>query len=226
MNRLTLLTCTGGRPEAFALCEKWMGRQSVDWHEWIVVDDCDPATETTMGQLVVRPEPRWGGHPTLGRNLLAGFERVTGDAVAFIEDDDWYAPDYLESRLTLLREAPLAGEGQARYYHIRRRAWMENFNAAHASLMATACRVECLPKIIEIVENNKTNCYDLIIWRRIEDSVLVLNDRRSVGMKALPGRAGLCAGHSNGMKMTDDPDFEKLREWIGDDVEFYKPFSA
>jgi len=203
-----------------------MARQTVDWHEWVVVDDCDPATRTTMGQVVVRPEPRWGGHPTLGRNLIAGFERVTGDVVAFIEDDDWYSPRYLESRLTLLRDAALVGEGKARYYNVRRRAWMENFNAAHASLMATACRVGCLPRIIEVIENGGTHCYDLKIWRFINDSVLTLNDWQCVGMKAMPGRPGIASGHSDAMKMTDDPDFDKLREWIGDDAEFYRPFSA
>jgi len=224
--KVSLLTCTGGRPEAFALCEKWMGRQTITPHEWIVVDDCEPKTETTMGQVRVEPRPVWTGEATLGRNLIAGLGRVTGDVVAFIEDDDWYSPDYLDSRLTLLDDAMIAGEGHARYYNVQRRGWMKHCNAAHACLMATVCRVECLPKIVEVIENSSTHCYDLTIWRAINDSALVLNDWQCVGMKAMPGRPGLAGGHGGAARMTDDPDLDKLHEWIGDDAESYRQFSV
>lgn len=226
MTGISVITCTGGRPEAFALCEKWMARQTVDWHEWVVVDDCDPPTKTTMGQKVVRPEPRWAGRPTLGRNLLEGFNHITGDVVVFIEDDDWYAPDYLNTQRKLIKHANLAGEGWARYYNVRRRAWMEHCNAAHASLMATACRVDVLPQIIDAIKNEQSYCYDLVIWRVVDDSILLLNDRKCVGMKAMPGRPGLAAGHGGGLSMTSDPHLDKLREWIGDDAEYYRTFSA
>ncbi len=37
--RLTLVTCTRDRPEAFALTELWISRQTIKPHEWLVFDD-------------------------------------------------------------------------------------------------------------------------------------------------------------------------------------------
>ncbi len=227
MNKLTLITCTGGRPEAFALCEKWMGRQTIRPHEWIVVDDCEPKTVTTMGQTRVEPRPVWSGEVTLGRNLIAGLGRVTGDAVVFVEDDDWYAPTYLEVMSRLLDVAPLAGEGLTRYYNVKMRHHTMCNNAAHASLAGTACRSWCIPKIIEITkELGPKVCCDLSIWRVFEHSILSLNSNLYVGMKGLPGRPGIAGGHTDDLCSNPDPDMAVLREWIGDDARHYERFSC
>jgi glycosyltransferase involved in cell wall biosynthesis len=224
--RLSLVTCTGGRPEAFALCERWMGRQTEQWHEWIVVDDCEPETAASMGQVVVRPMPRWDGKPTLGRNMLAGLERVTGDAVLFIEDDDWYAPDYLENIQRMLKLAPMVGEGWARYYNVRTRKWANRCNAAHATTASTACRVECIPAVVDVINSLKTFCYDLGMWRAVPETALVLNVNKYVGIKGMPGRPGLALGHRDTSVGNPDPDMVKLREWIGDDSDVYRHFAA
>jgi glycosyltransferase involved in cell wall biosynthesis len=223
--KVSLLTCTGGRPEAFALCEKWMERQSLDWHEWIVVDDCDPPTETTLRQVRVEPEPKWSGETTLGRNMLAGLERVTGDAVAFIEDDDWYDPDYLKTAGRLLERSPLVGEGLARYYNVRTRRWNNRCNAGHACLAATLCRADEIPRIVSVVNILGKPCYDLSIWRAFDDCMLMLHPNNFVGIKGMPGRAGIAHGHTDGACNHPDPEMEKLREWIGPDALFYEHFS-
>lgn len=223
--RLSLVTCTGGRPEAFALCERWMGRQTKRWHEWIVVDDCDPATTTRMDQVVVRPKPRWDGGATLGRNMLAALERVSGDAVAFIEDDDWYAPDYLENTLRMLSLAPMVGEGWVRYYNVRKRTWAQRCNAAHATTASTACRTECIPAIVDVINKSSTYCYDLGMWRAVPETALVLNVHKYVGIKGMPGRPGLADGHRDESIGGPDPELSRLREWIGDDADLYRDFA-
>jgi len=224
--RLSLVTCTGLRPEAFALCERWMARQTVPFYEWIVVDDCEPRTETTMGQIVSRPRPAWSGEPTLGRNLLAGFALVSGDAVAIIEDDDWYAPDYLENMLKMLRLAPMVGEGWARYYNVRTRTWAERCNAAHATLSSTVFRMRCLDEIRGVIHSLGKVCYDLGIWRAIRETALVLNVHRYVGIKGMPGRPGLACGHRDGSVANPDPDLSMLHDWIGGDASLYREFAA
>lgn len=222
--RLSLLTCTGGRPEAFALCEKWMARQTVPWHQWVVVDDCLPTTKTTLGQQRVEPRPEWHlGQITLGRNLRAGLKAITGDCVVVVEDDDWYSPDYLEVMSRNLGVAPLVGEGFARYYNVRERQYLEIYNAKHASLAATAWRQELTPEIIKLIGGDEP-FYDLTIWRKFDDFLLMLTKRYVVGIKGMPGRKGIGIGHVGGACRNLDHDLTKLREWIGDDAAHYEQY--
>ena len=224
--KLSVITPTGGRPEAFALCELWMSRQTVQPYEWIVVDDCDPATPCTMGQTVVRPEPRWrpGGKPTNGRNLLAGLDCVTGDATTIVEDDDWYAPQHIEALLKLLGRAPLVGEGLTRYYNLHTRRWANMRNSAHACLATTAWLQKFAGTVKTVIETNEGPCYDLTIWRRSPESILNLGTRNHIGIKCMPGRPGIAHGHTDHCCRQPDPELHVLRGWIGDDVERYRPF--
>ena len=225
--RVSLLTCTGARPEAFALCEKWVARQTHPIHEWIVVDDCEPKTKTTMDQIRVEPRPAWSGDATLNRNLIAGLESVTGDAVAFIEDDDHYAPEYIATMVRLLDMAPLVGEGLVRYFNVRFRCYVDCCNAAHASLAGTVCRSWYIPRIVDVIEGlGPETCCDLRVWRAFEHSVLSLNTKLYTGMKGLPGRPGIAGGHdAGGICNIPDPDMTTLRERIGDDASEYERFS-
>jgi glycosyltransferase involved in cell wall biosynthesis len=203
-----------------------MARQTVPWHQWVVVDDCLPATKTTLGQQRVEPRPEWQpGQITLGRNLLAGLEAITGDAVICVEDDDWYAPDYLAVTARNLGAASLVGEGFARYYNVRERQYLEIYNAKHASLAATAWLRELTPKIIGIIGDLEEPFYDLTIWRRFDDYALMLTQRFVVGIKGMPGRKGIGIGHVGGACRMPDPNLDKLREWIGpDDADSYASY--
>ncbi|NOX54094.1 MAG: glycosyltransferase family 2 protein [Planctomycetes bacterium] len=51
-------------------------------------------------------------------NLLAALQRVRHDKVVFVEDDDWYAPEYLAQMVRWLDQTDLVGETGARYYHL------------------------------------------------------------------------------------------------------------
>ncbi|HCZ47951.1 MAG TPA: hypothetical protein DCZ11_02980, partial [Gammaproteobacteria bacterium] len=149
---LTLLTATGARPQAWALCERMMRLQ--DWDgavRWVIVDDGahpQPLTFRRPGWTleVIRPQPYWRpGMNTQARNLAAGLAEI-GDTerVVVIEDDDAYAPGYLRAVASWLADAPLVGESHARYYHVARRVWRDCGNHAHASLCSTAVRDEGL----------------------------------------------------------------------------------
>ena len=54
---LTILTCTGDRPEQFRHCEVYVARQTLQATRWIVVDDGRTPTVVTMGQSVIRRSP-------------------------------------------------------------------------------------------------------------------------------------------------------------------------
>lgn len=226
---VTIITCTGGRPEAFSLCAKFVDRQT--WRgslQWIVVDDTEDtvAVPPRDGYEIIAPLRIWKpGQNTLGINLLSAMGAVQYDKVLFIEDDDWYSPDYVQVMADRLDDACITGETQARYYHVPSRQYWQLDNSAHASLCSTGIRCELLPVIRRICESPDPNFIDVRLWESVPG--FLRQDHHTVGIKGLPGRPGIGIGHRPDMSRGDwhhDPNLIKLREWVGDDVALYEPF--
>lgn len=230
---VTLITPTRDRPEAFALCERWISRQTVRPFQWIVVDDGDVPINPTMGQDYVRREPSEKVN-TLPENLLAALPLVKGRVVVMVEDDEWYAPDYVERMARGLAQAPLGGERHARYYHVGDRAWREKLpnQRQHCSLCRTGFSADLIPRMVEACEVSKLlgdPFVDMRFWGvnpgcsgPVPSSVNVSIDRPlSIGIKGLPGRGGLGSAHRPGSLPKKDPTGAKLVEWIGEDAQFY-----
>lgn len=225
-----LLTATGARPEAWALCERWMTRQTYAGPvRWIIVDDGHEAQPIRFARngwelVVIRPWPRWEpGQNTQSRNLLAGVAAVDMDVqLAVIEDDDWYAPDYLawiHEQFTT-HKAHLVGESFSRYYHVGRRVGRQLDNRRHASLCSTAmCGAGT--QIFKRVAARRAKFIDLELWRSFHGTRRLVRGVRVCGIKGLPGRGGIGAGHRDDFHGNADPRGELLRSWIGDDAEAY-----
>lgn len=235
---LAVITCTGGRPASFALCERWMARQTYRGQlQWIVADDCEPPTCQNLSQIVVRPEPYWSpGQNTLGRNIQAGIASMIGinkglpdilkfDKIVFVEDDDWYAPGYLQAMSDVLDRAPLAGEVPARYYNIlTRQHWTGTMNPQHASLCQTAMRAELIPALADWCEQRCTQI-DINFWRESTAKKVWVRNAGCVGIKGLPGRPGIGMGHRPPASWPHDPDGSVLRSWIGEDAAVYEGYA-
>lgn len=223
---LTLLTATGARPAAWAICERLMARQDyAGTVRWVIVDDGpepQPVTFQRAGWhlLVIRPNPVWQrGQNTQARNLLAGLAAIgAGDRVVVIEDDDWVAPDWLTHVAGQLDRAELVGERRSRYYNIATRRGREMGNTAHASLCATALRGRALDTFRQVLRTKRTGI-DMHLWRR-HPSRHLFDGHRVVGIKGLPGRGGVGVGHRSDFG-TPDPTGALLREWIGEDARLY-----
>ena len=225
--KLAALTCTGGRPEAWRLCCEWMHRQTVQPWQWVVVDDCEPWSPMPVGVDAVHPQPAWRGRPTLTRNLLAGLAVVHPDAeaVAIIEDDDWYGPGYIADVIQRLEEMPHAamiGETCCRYYHVGRRSYAQLSNRHHSSLFQTAFRTQHMGDVRRIISKGDTNYIDIPLWRDL-GGALQFRRGHSVGIKGMPGRGGLGNGHRNACR-EPDPGLDVLREWVGNDAGHYIRF--
>lgn len=224
---LTLLTATGARPAAWALCERWMARQDYAGPvRWIIVDDGpepQPVTFRRDGwQLVlVRPSPQWApGQNTQARNLLKGLAAVDpADSLVIIEDDDWYAADWLTTVAAELQHAELVGEHRARYYNVQQRSGRQLANTGHASLCSTAMRGSALQELAAACLA-RPKFIDLELWRRPRDRRL-FGGHRVVGIKGLPGRGGIGMGHDPDFKGEADASGELLRQWVGADAEVY-----
>jgi hypothetical protein len=224
---LQLLTATGARPEAFALCERWMAAQTYDGPvTWIIVDDGPeptPVHPSPLGwlQVVVRPAPFWRpGDNTQARNLLKGLDAVDPKhPLVIIEDDDHYRADWLETVVRELAKAELVGECRARYYNIAQRKGRQLRNEGHASLCSTAMRGGALATF-RLACQRAPKFIDLELWRRHRSRHLFVG-YRVVGIKGLPGRGGIGMGHRDDFRGEYDPDGALLRQWVGDDARFY-----
>ncbi len=193
---------------------------------WVVVDDGPVAQPVSFCRPswsleVVRPVPYWTpGQNTQARNLLAGLAVIKPDArVAVIEDDDWYAPDWLTHVASQLERAELVGECRARYYNITLHRGRQLSNTGHASLCSTAVRGRALAGLREACRR-APKFIDLDLWRQPR-SRLLFGGHRVVGIKGLPGRCGIGMGHRDDFRGAEDQTGALLREWVGPDAELY-----
>lgn len=224
---LTLLTATGCRQKAWALCERWMARQTYAGPvRWVIVDDGEEAQPITFKRdgwtlEVIRPKPFWSaGQNTQARNLLAGLEVIdSAERLVVIEDDDWYAADWLAHVDTRLTADMLIGEKRARYYSLSKRVGRELGNQFHSSLCSTAMTGKAIDAFRKVCkEANKF--IDMQLWRSHQPRLL-FDGHRVVGIKGLPGRGGIGVGHTKEFQGTADSSGRILREWVGDDAAAY-----
>ena len=232
--KLTVLTLIADRPAAFALCERWMARETVKPHQWIIVDDGDKPITCTQGQQYVRL-PAMPREVSLARKLRHVLEKnlITGDALVFIEDDDFYTADYLETVEGWLKKNVLVGECRALYYNVQNRWWCEYPNLEHASLCSTALRREGFGALWNTVQKDDGPFVDMRLWFEVGIKDKMPHDPRKegkrvcLGMKGLPGRVGYSSGHSlRDPTAHDDFDLADLRKFIGDEADLYAPFRA
>jgi hypothetical protein len=218
---LTLLVATGCRPEAWAISEKLLGRQTYSGPcRLVIVDDgSEPQTVTLQREGwsidVVRPLPHWEpGQNTQARNLAAGLAVIPPDArVVVWEDDDYYAPGYLADVAKWLDRDELVGECRARYFNVATQHGKQMKNVAHASLCSTAMRGQALKAFRRAVER-ADKFIDITLWRSFPGRLY--GATHVVGIKGLPGRGGIGCGHADhfGSPMN-------LSDWIGEDAALY-----
>lgn len=229
---ITLITPGGGRPQAFALCERFMSKQTIWGKEdiqWIVADDNekDPVV-CTLGQEHIFGGLRWkSGINTLRYNLAAALPLIKGDEIFIIENDDLYKPQYLEVMSSFLKQADLVGFTNVTYYSLATKGFMEMHNQQHASLCCSAFKKTYLPHFERALHSGE-QFFDIKLWgnaRRARHKYLLFSgmDNISVGIKGTPGRSGIGVGHEQTAPFIADPHFVKLAELVGNEyVQDYK----
>jgi glycosyltransferase involved in cell wall biosynthesis len=237
---ITAITPTRDRPEAFALCEKYMARQTyLGPMQWIVVDDGDKPIVPTLGQTYIR-RPTSGSSNTLAPNLLEAIKHIdpSSEAILFFEDDDWYDARYVEQITGPGNRFEIVGLGCHRYYNVYSRKFKIYDNTQFAGLCVTMIRRSLIPWLVQCCEGairDNDPWVDLRLWcanpvypHRDLNKLVIPNFGFSVGIKGMPGRRGLGSGHG----VNDPPEFlthfdrggELLCLWTGDDAVSYLPF--
>lgn len=218
---LQLLTMTGARPEAWELCKGWMREQDYKGPvHWLVVDD-GPQVQSMAGLpegwrvSLICPEPFWRpGQNTQRRNILAGLDHYSGGKLLVIEDDDYYSPTYLSCMAKELESADLVGESRAIYFNLAVMRGADCKNERHASLCQTGMNRAAVEKLRQVCETN-TTFFDVELWRQFDGAKSLKRTRNCIGIKGLPGRGGIGAGHrmrTGGICLQD------FVEMVGDEV--------
>ena len=235
---IILLTPTGGRQRQFELCMQWMKQQTYSGKVvWVVIDDCEPKTTDTLTEdfrdtwsIIKRhPNPLWErGSNTQVRNLRIGIDIVKAfpsnwvEAIFIIEDDDYYKPEYLQTMVEMLQGYSVAGEIKTIYYNLKYKTYKDNANINHSSLFQTCFTVDAIPifeKCLNI--SNRNNSFvDINFFKQAQNVNLFDKGKLAIGMKGMPGRAGIGSGHR--VMGTRDSDLNKLKELIGEDYKFYQ----
>lgn len=232
---ITVITCTGHRPEAFELCRKYISNQTVKVDQWIVVDDSiSPKSKIKINLTIpgtnaaVIPGPvLWEeGVNTQRPNMEAALKLVKGDHIFIMEDDEFYKPNYIQTMLSALQTVEIVGEGNAKYFNLQMPGYKEMNNLGHASLCQTAMRKSMLQYLKNSVTSGELY-FDIHLWKQVREKriphAMLNNLNLCVGIKGMPGRAGIGTGH----KTNDffiDPSGAQLRKWIGQDFELYRPY--
>lgn len=225
-----------------------MAAQTRQPDQWIVVDDGKVPGEAVEGMQYIRriPKPSDPQH-TMILNMREALPLVTGDKVLIMEDDEYYAPGYIEEMAKRLDEYEVVGIARSKYYHLPTGGFLRHANMDHASLAQTGFRSSFLPEVSGMLEGNQY--LDIRIWKRIgkTDTLkwgengftkgirkvgagrgLLFDDGETecgclyVGMKGLPGRAGIGCGHREYKEyLPDNAGREVLQRWIPRDFRVY-----
>lgn len=217
---LTVLTPTGGRQKAFNLLAIYLNRQTLEQFRWVIVDDCEPCTiipvlREGIHVVTVYPEHQWQpGMNTQALSILSGLEHCS-ERIAVCEDDDYYAPGYLEAMNDRLDSFDLVGEAPSLYYHTQSRTLSDMGNTQHASLACTAMKGQAIAELREICQTKPTRI-DQRLWKGSSLAKHLGPRLHTLGIKGLPGRPGIGIGH----RMTGKPC--NLSDLIGDDARIYQ----
>lgn len=217
---------TGERPEAFELCKLWMAHQDYTGEvKWVIVDDGrEPQSLHGLRDdwlvCYIRRQPYWQpGQNTQHLNILSGLNHVLADdRLLVIEDDDYYGPGYLSACDVWLNTHDLVGEGFARYFNLKTSVYKQHDNSTRASLCSTGMKGKALELFGRITQEGH-KFIDTKLWKRFVGDKQIYPAQHVVGVKGLPGREGIGAGH----RMDGPRDPLKLQHWIGDDWKHYEP---
>lgn len=225
---VTLITPTGDRPLAFSICVRYIAAQTYTGPlQWIIADDGNTHLNITLARSdielhhIKRNGVRDRAKSITG-NVAATLFPVKYDKVLIIEDDDYYRPDYIETTINRLQDSDMIGEGNSRYYNIAHEKYRLNHNLEHASLFQTAFKANVLEYLWVSCLKRDSAFIDCRLWNKssIKKKRIFVDKISSVGIKGLPGRAGIGSGHRPGKHshaFQSDTNWKVLKDWIGTD---------
>lgn len=163
----------------------------------------------------------------LGYKVASNIDEI--DVIAFMENDDWYSPKYLEVMVEEWQKAgqpELFGIRHSIYYHLKLRKYFKNLHDQRSPAMSTLIK----PRLTFQWPLDHDPYFDQWIWMREEigiKSKMTIDPIRPIciGMKHGIGKLG-GQHHIDRLEryINDDPHMEFLQDHL--DEESYKFFST
>lgn len=225
---ITLLTPTGDRPQCIERCSFYIERQDFKLGpiQWLISDDSEQKSKIRVPNNVnyfTHLERTYPGNKSdsFRGNIITSLPHIVFDKVLIIEDDDWYASNYITTYHSRLLQYQLVGEGPARYYNVKYQIWRVLGNAKRASFCQTALRTEILDKLFISCQRDSA-FVDARLWNKDCRKFIFQDKAHCIGIKGMPGRLGIGMGHRC-KTFQKDKEWQILEKWIGkEDTEFYK----
>lgn len=208
--------------------------------QWLVIDDGKKSYRPKVDCDYYYREPQANeSRQTMNLNIAHALDKIKGDVIFFLEDDEYYAPRYIQTMIENMQDKKMVGICCSKYYHLPTKTYFVHGNVNHASLAQTAITKELLPELEKIIKDEDP-FIDLKLWATtgkkkpnvpyrgraknfdLGDALLFHDgdeDCLYVGMKGMPGRAGIGSGHK-GIGRHDSRGVI-LRKWMPIDCEKY-----
>jgi len=156
-------------------------------------------------------------------NLKTVLPLIKGEKVIIMEDDEYYAPGYVAEMASRLDQYGVVGIMRAKYYHLPTGGYLQIANRTHASLAETAFRKSFLPELETLWPGDTS--LDMRIWQKAGHRGRLFDDTDKplyLGIKGLPGRVGIGAGHNPGLyHRIDNGERIIFKQWVPRDYQVY-----
>lgn len=156
------------------------------------------------------------------KNVKDALSQVKTEAVAFIEDDDWYAPGYLKdmfTRLTYSRRA-MIGYDPTMYYHLVHKGYTILPHRNRASLFTTVGVTSIITMAYEQMYERykgKDFAIDINLWAALSDVSVTTVGHLAIGMKhGLTRAEGKAHFYPKGYWAKDE-NYDYLKQLIGEE---------
>lgn len=201
----------GDRPEFLNNCLRMLKKQTLQ----------------PVGVALMNFEPR-SSEKDITVRYREGYERWRGvgvDVIAFIENDDWYSPDYLEKMAEAWEtqgRPDIFGTDRTIYYNLNERAWKVMLHSRRSSAMSTFIKPNL--DIQWPVDNDPYT--DIALWRQLKGVTATFDPPICVGIKH---GVGLCGGrmHTDHLERLENLDgsMVQLKQWMKNDTESFYFYS-
>ncbi len=188
--KVTILTVTRDRQALFALHEQMLNNQTFQDFQWIVVDDGKEPVKPGRACKYIRREHEPKKRFTHRENLLAGLKEWNGGIIIFMEDDDFYPPEYLAETVKLGRGCTgLFGWKNASYYWPLEKHRLVNQREDLCITAFSGCHYRHRDRLVDIVRSCKSNFVDIDLWHKFTDKTMreYPGEPAPVGIKGLSG---------------------------------------
>lgn len=217
--KITVVTCTGGRPELFGLCRRWVLRQKVQPTRWIVTTDFGDEPFAPEAEVYAVPPRRRAHAAIMAAHSMAFALSLVGDdsRVVVMEDDDWYGPRYIEHLVGA--DGWCSHQSMVHMYHLpsKRYSLRRYVDPVVGMLSFKAGNVRRIAEWMSTVPRPPLGSVGV-------ESMMQLVKIKGVGF-GLPGRAGATrkhiTGHEKIASLEPDPELSLFRNLLGPDAEDY-----